>query len=93
MTRSRRTSTRNATSTSVRDRSKTYYFILRAERPASTFRTKPMVAHPAPTFQAIDLFRRALMEQSIKVHQILCSSNRLARKRDHSETVLPGASE
>ncbi len=52
-----------------------------------------MVAHPAPTFQAIDLFRRALMEQSIKVHQILCSSNRLARKRDHSETVLPGASE
>jgi len=25
-----------------------------------------MIAHPAPTFQAIDPFRRALMEQSIK---------------------------
>jgi hypothetical protein len=29
---------------------------------------------------------------SAKVNQILCSSNRLARKRDHSEAVLPGAS-
>ncbi len=29
---------------------------------------------------------------SEKGNQILCSSNRLARKRDHSDTVLPGAS-